>query len=116
MFFVYQSLGNIAQGDGIPHSPRNCSSYLKNGGKNFKSILFGLEKACECESGLDSCKYLYYFPDDGYLICKETVPCLCKDYANRLYNEWETVPKEEDKYCHEGYEISRTLAASCNPM
>ena len=115
MFFAYQSLGNIAQGDGIPHSPRNCSSYLKNGGKDWKSILLELEKACECEGSLDSCKYLYTIYG-RLLICKETVPSLCKTYANKLYNKWETVPKEEDNYCHEGYEISRTLAASCNPM
>ena len=115
-FFAYQSLGNIAQVDLIPHNPRNCDSYLRFGGKYWKSILLGLERTCECENGLDSCNYLYYSPSDGYLTCKETVPSPCKRFANRLYDEWETVPKEEDKYCHEGYEISRTLAASCNPM
>ena len=116
MFFACQSSGNIDQGDGISHNPRNCNRYLKLGGKNFKRIFLGLQEACQCEDGVGDCKYLYYPPGKGIVICKETTPRRCKRYANKLYNEWETVPKEEDKYCRAGYEISRTLAVSCNPM
>ena len=115
--FACQSSGNIAQGDGISHNPIDCNSYLKLGGKNFKRIFLGLKEACQCDGvngGLDGCKYLDYPP--GTVICKETTPRRCKRYAIKLYNEWETVPKEEDIHCHCKYDISRTLAASCNPM
>ena len=105
-------LDNIAQNHGP--MPSDCDPYLFGAGENVNAYLLQLSKACKCHNDFDNCKELDYDPKDGHLTCKQTATDGCRWWSTAIFYLWEEVPKVEDEYCTEQYNICKNLDASCN--